>query len=239
MKRLIVLCTMLALMLAAPAFAACPPPDLHCPAGGTKYEGNYNATVLPAGTVFCVKAGAENSDYQTADGTTPLSGYVTWTVGAGNRPDVSYYVVYSVPDDPPPPVCEWDETLLADDPACVPPDDPEPPEEPTPPPCQPVHLYDLYRYRMENAPDWYFGGGVCWIKSDDGVPGAERVIAQCSLQCIDETFVWEGTDYEFAFGVYLNCDGTVTAADPTWDPAWVDLPYAQGEPATCYNAGCP
>ncbi len=71
----------------------------HCPSGGTKLEGNYNSTVLPAGTQFCVKASTETVS-GTADGSTSLIGYVQ-AAGIvndqGNPHDVSYYVVYASP----------------------------------------------------------------------------------------------------------------------------------------------
>ena len=84
-------------LMAAPAGAA-PPPNLHCP-GGWLYNveavsSELDGVVLPAGTELCVKAGTQNSSFVTADGTTPLSDYVTWLTGGGQTPSVSYYVVY-------------------------------------------------------------------------------------------------------------------------------------------------
>ena len=254
MRKLIVFCTMLALLFAVPVFAA---PEAtataHCPDHnghpGKVEGGGLNGVVLPAGTVFCVKAGTGASGHQTSDGTTPLLGYITWTNRGGQTPDVSYYIVYSTPQEPPedpddPEVCEDPEANnYGAEAECTydEPEDPGEPEEPTPtaPPCQPVRLYDLWRYRMENAPSWYFMGGTCWIKSLTGVPAPEFVVAQCSRQCMDPTFEWEGVIPEAFATVYVDCDGTVFSTDPLWNAAWVDLPYAQGEPATCYNAGCP
>lgn len=116
-------------------------------------------------------------------------------------------------------------------------------EEPEGPPvvqrvCTPLRLYDLYRYRMEGAPSWYFGGGVCWIKTLAGAPGADLVIQGCSRQCVDPDFVWEGTTPELVSTVYLDCDGTVFSTDTIWDPDWVDLPYAEGQAPTAPGACC-
>jgi hypothetical protein len=80
----------------------------HCPSGGVKVEANpgtqaaINATILPAGTLVCVKAGEGNSGIVTADGQTTLQGY------APDGKDVSHYVIYeetqpSVTPSPPSP----------------------------------------------------------------------------------------------------------------------------------------
>lgn len=97
MKRLIALVALalMAFALALPALAD----DTPCSeVNGTKtnsvVDGDLNDIVLSAGTSFCVKAGSEKSGTLTADGTTTLQGYVTWTVGNGRTPDVSHYVVY-------------------------------------------------------------------------------------------------------------------------------------------------
>lgn len=118
-------------------------------------------------------------------------------------------------------------------------------EEPEDPPvvvsvCEVTRLYDLWRYRMEDAPDWYYMGGLCWIKSSGGLaPGADLVIRGCSRQCVDDTFVWEGTTPEFVGGVFVDCQGRVFSDDPLWDVTAFDLGYSQGELPTCVNAGCP
>ena len=95
----------------------------HCPDHNGhpgKVEGNYNGLVIAEGTVFCVKAGPDAGGTQTADGVTPLIGYVSWTVGQGNTPDVSYYVVYSVPGDDPPVEPTPEPTVPPTDPPVVP-----------------------------------------------------------------------------------------------------------------------
>jgi hypothetical protein len=104
MKRLFVPLVVGAILLAgAASVQATPPPDLHCPGGWVeKFDGNYNTTVLPAGTQFCVKAATNNSGVLVADGETNLLGYVTWLNNGGQTPDVSYYVIY-VPVVTPPP----------------------------------------------------------------------------------------------------------------------------------------
>lgn len=60
----------------------------HCPAGGTKTEGENNALVLPPGTVGCVKGSTDAVSF-VADGITTLVAYLA------NGHDVSYYVVYT------------------------------------------------------------------------------------------------------------------------------------------------
>lgn len=95
MKRLSLsaLVAVLIVFAALPALSASGP----CPetATSTKVQsGDMNPIVLSAGTSFCVKAGEENSGILTADGTTTLSGYVTWTNNGGQKPNVSHYVTY-------------------------------------------------------------------------------------------------------------------------------------------------
>lgn len=110
------------------------PADLHCPAGGVKVEANggtqetINDTVLPAGTLFCVKAGPGNTGILTADGETTLQEY------APDGKDVSYFVVYTDEEEPTP------------TPTPSPSPEPEPSEEPPvdnppkdKPPVEPGH----------------------------------------------------------------------------------------------------
>lgn len=87
-RTAVVLATVLAIALAG-GVAATQPANLHCPDGGTKIESGSagNGVVLPAGTLFCVKAGPGNTGILVADGSTPLQVYV--------GKDVSYYVVYT------------------------------------------------------------------------------------------------------------------------------------------------
>jgi len=130
MKRLFVAATVVVAILLAGAasVSAKQPADLHCPDGWIEKteadnpeEGGLDFYIPEAGTELCVKAGTENSGIVVADGATPLIGFVTWTVGGdnGNTPNVSYFAVYSFPEDPgeeesPPPIVS-----------------PPPPEKPT------------------------------------------------------------------------------------------------------------
>jgi len=88
----------------------------HCPnhQDGGKVEGQNNVEVLDAGTEFCVKAGTFATGLLVADGTTSLIEYVEdsgITVGNGNVPDVSYYVVYTTPEPEPEPEPTPDEPV--------------------------------------------------------------------------------------------------------------------------------
>jgi hypothetical protein len=109
----------------------------HCPDGGTKIEANggtqatINATVLSAGTQFCVKAGPGNTGILTADGETSLGEY------APGGKDVSYFVVYAPEVTPSP--SEPSPTLTnspSPEPTSSPPVEPsaEPSIEPSPEP---------------------------------------------------------------------------------------------------------
>jgi hypothetical protein len=110
----------------------------HCPdheGNPGKVEGEANALTLVAGVEVCVKAGPGASGIVTADGATPLIDYVTWTVGSGNTPDVSYYVVYGVPTPEPTPAPTPEATppdVIEDEPDPLPtPTVPTKPTEPT------------------------------------------------------------------------------------------------------------
>jgi len=78
----------IALAFAGPASAV----TEHCPDGGTKFEatfdGQYDGTILPAGTQFCVKGSTDATGILTADGQTSLFDYLD------NDHNVSYYVTY-------------------------------------------------------------------------------------------------------------------------------------------------
>lgn len=156
-------------------FAATPPPDLHCPSGWiVKYEGNYNSTVLAAGTEFCVKAATNNSGKLIADGTTSLYDYVTWLNNGGQHPDVSYYVVYSRPTPPP---CDEEE--------CPPP--PPPPTPPPPPVCTPYNVGTWYECNVTgNSTYTATSANKCWCQ---GLTG--RVHYHTTYDC-GKTYVEEG-----------------------------------------------
>lgn len=130
-----VVIAMLLSVLVLPVFAK----TEHCPDWGTKFEGNYNTTVLPAGTSFCVKGSTEATGILTADGTTTLFAYL------GNGHDVSYYVVYEgVEPSATPPITPQPTTTPSASPSMTPapsatpqvtsPPSPEPSESPSPEP---------------------------------------------------------------------------------------------------------
>lgn len=79
----------------------------HCPAPyETKVEGENNDVVLPAGTLFCVKASNEATEVLVADGETALIDYVeaAGIVNHKGKPhDVSYYVTYEAVTEEPEP----------------------------------------------------------------------------------------------------------------------------------------
>ena len=76
-----------------------------CPAGWTtkveaQTSGELDDVVLEAGTVFCVKAGTQNTGMLTADGTTTLCEYLIEAgivTRSGDCKNVSHYVVYPSP----------------------------------------------------------------------------------------------------------------------------------------------
>jgi hypothetical protein len=107
------------------------------------FDGELDDIVLEAGTVFCVKAGSENTGVLTADGTTTLQEYLFEAGivdGSGEQGrNVSYYVVYEA--EPPatdPPATDPPAT---DPPATDPPATDPPATDPpalTPPPTSMV-----------------------------------------------------------------------------------------------------
>jgi hypothetical protein len=120
-------------MLAAPASYAV---TEHCPEGGVKTEASggtqeaINDLVLPAGTLFCVKASNEASGILTADGETTLREYVEQTIGDH---DVSYYVVYGLATATPPTPTPPTPTPPTPTPPTPTPPTPTPPPTPAPP----------------------------------------------------------------------------------------------------------
>jgi hypothetical protein len=99
----------------------------HCPAGGTKTEGQHNDVVLAAGTQVCVKGSTDATGIITADGTSTLFELL------GNGHDVSYYVVYEEvqPSETPSPTPSPSVSPTVDPSPTV---SPEPPVDPTDPP---------------------------------------------------------------------------------------------------------
>lgn len=97
MKRYVTLVAtaLIIFALALPAFSV---PGVCSEVNGTKtnsvVDGDLNAIVLPAGTLFCVKAADDNSGVLTADGVKTLLQYVTWLNNGNQTPNVSHYVVY-------------------------------------------------------------------------------------------------------------------------------------------------
>lgn len=117
LRALGVLLALLALALSAGTALAAPPPGLHCPDGWTVKDesgADDNNLQLPAGTIFCVKAGSGqsndtgtgNTGILTADGTTTLQEYLAAAgiVDGGGvfGRNVSYYVIYSSEATPTP-----------------------------------------------------------------------------------------------------------------------------------------
>lgn len=103
MRRLIAFGALVALLvglMAAPVVAV-PPPNLHCPSGWDykveATDSELDDVVLPAGTVFCIKAGNGNTGELVADGQMTLFEileYEGFVNSGGQTPSVSYYVVY-------------------------------------------------------------------------------------------------------------------------------------------------
>jgi cysteine-rich repeat protein len=102
--------------LVATTVSADPPPDMHCPDGGTKFEsesgsqtingvtvtwGNSQVTVTGGSVSFCVKAATQNSGIITInDGQTWT---INWLNDGGQIPAISYIVIYET--TPSIPVC--------------------------------------------------------------------------------------------------------------------------------------
>ncbi len=118
MNRNIIRGAVVAAMLAPAAIigasSASAVPSHVCPLDGA-YEkvesGNMDDVVLGEGIRFCVKAAKQQSGYLIADGTTPLSGYVTWTNNGGQHPAVSHYVLYEDDELTAPPAEEEEPTV--------------------------------------------------------------------------------------------------------------------------------
>jgi hypothetical protein len=112
MRSLIALLTAMALtamMTVAVTSVAFAQNAEHCPDGWSEkveaQNDELDDVVLDEGTMFCVKAGPEATGILEADGETTLLEYVEAagiTVGEGNVPSVSYYVIYEVPATDPP-----------------------------------------------------------------------------------------------------------------------------------------
>ena len=145
MKRLLLaaMVIMVAILPLRAAFAT-PDEDLHCPGkpgappATILYEGTDGGTILTAGTTFCVKASTGNSGVITADGVKTVQDYVTWLNSGGQTPGVSYFVVYTEPEEPE--VCpegtdhEGESVTPCDDPSSPPPPPPPTTAPPTTPP---------------------------------------------------------------------------------------------------------
>lgn len=71
-------------------------PDYQSHPGKVEVGDDFGSSLtLPAGTVFCVKAGTGNSGLVVSDGSTWT---VDWLNNGGETPAISYYIVYEAGD---------------------------------------------------------------------------------------------------------------------------------------------
>jgi LPXTG-motif cell wall-anchored protein len=180
MKKLFISLALVAGALTLGAGAANAQATEHCPdhttADKTEVFKGFGPTItFEAGTEFCVKAGTQASGKLVSDGS-PYT--VTWLNQGGQTPDISYYVVYSVPPVTEPPVTEppVTEPPVPEEPTV--PETPEQPEVPVAPeapeaPAPPAPEAAPQSLPTTGSENWIMaalaaaliaaGGGATWL----------------------------------------------------------------------------